>query len=263
MPFRYSGTNWRGQQWVASDSVKALGTQIDQIPNRPTGSDGTVASKTHDQVSPSSDHSPQPKTGIGIVRAIDATVTNEQGQAICEALRANRDPRIKYVIYQSRLFASYWSPNGDPWTWRPYGGSNPHDTHVHVSMLPIGDNDSTPFLSTQGDDDMSLVARLMVVEAAAKTWLPDQASIDYWMLRADNLDNPTYAAEWRRDFEQMWALEKQNEWKKLQGHPHGASTTVDQVARSDAADARALALKAQQGADKANTDLAQIKSVIG
>jgi hypothetical protein len=114
-------------------------------------------------------------------------------------------------------------------------------------------------LDTQsGDDEMSLVARLMVVEAGSKSWLPTQADIDYWMFRADNLNNPAYAAEWRRDFEQMWARETQNEWKKLQDHPHGAPTsaTVDQTARDQAAAAHAIASSARQ-------DLDQIKSVIG
>jgi hypothetical protein len=88
-------------------------------------------------------------------------------------------------------------------------------------------------LMGQGDDDMSLVARLMVVEAGSKTWLPDQAAIDYWMIRADNLDNPAYAAEWRRDFEQMWAVKTQEEWKKLQGHPHGAPVKGDKGDKGD------------------------------
>lgn len=93
-------------------------------------------------------------------------------------------------------------------------------------------------LLTQGDD--MLTARLMVVEAGAKTWLPTQEAIDYWMLRADNLDNPAYAAEWRQDFEQMWAREKQNEWLQLRGHPHGAAGgTVDPTARAAAAAATA------------------------
>jgi hypothetical protein len=103
----------------------------------------------------------------------------------------------------------------------------------------------------EGDDEMSLVARLMVVEAGAKTWLPEQENIDYWFERADNLDNPEYAAEWRRDFEQMWAREKQKEHLAArQPGPPGkdgipgkdgaagkdaASGTVDLTARANAA----------------------------
>lgn len=109
-----------------------------------------------------------------------------------------------------------------------------------------------------GDDDMSLVARLMVVEAGSKAWLSDQAAIDYWMLRADNLDDPVYAADWRTHFEQAWAGWKQDEWSQLQGHPHGppGSGAIDQAARDAAANA-------QTSADQANEDLAEIKSVIG
>jgi hypothetical protein len=126
-----------------------------------------------------------------------------------------------------------------------------HYDHIHVDMWPTGigtppcaggtlqvryrdgstggkfTNDITPI----GDDEMSLVARLMVVEAGAKTWLPTQADIDYWMLRADNLTNPVYAAEWRKDFEQMWAREKQKEYLAARepGPKGDPGATVDQV----------------------------------
>ena len=102
---------------------------------------------------------------------------------------------------------------------------------------------------------MSLVAIMMVVEAGAKTWLPTQEAIDHWMLRADNLDNPEYAAEWRRDFEQMWAREKQNEWKKLIGHPHDAPSTgtTDPTARAAAAGAKARADTAHDRLDRLRT----------
>jgi hypothetical protein len=74
----------------------------------------------------------------------------------------------------------------------------------------------------------------MVVEAGAKTWLPEQENIDYWFERADNLDNPEYAAEWRRDFEQMWAREKQKEYLATRepgtkGDPGPPGATVEQV----------------------------------
>ena len=109
--------------------------------------------------------------------------------------------------------------------------------------------------SIQGDDDMSLVARMMVVEAGAKTWLPTQEAIDHWMLRADNLDNTEYAAEWRRDFEQMWAREKQKEYLRLVGHPHGAPSTgtTDPTARAAAAGAKARADTAHDRLDRLRT----------
>lgn len=148
MAFRYSGVNWRGQQWKAADAIRTFGDQIMDLRGSTVSyaTDGTVASKNHDLVSPTSDHSPQPKTGVGIVRAIDFHEWKPGAvDDVCEALRQSRDPRIKYVIHGGRLFASYWSPNGEPWEWRAYSGSNPHDTHGHLSVLPSGDNDPSPF----------------------------------------------------------------------------------------------------------------------
>jgi hypothetical protein len=74
----------------------------------------------------------------------------------------------------------------------------------------------------------------------------------YWGIDYTGTPKPTLA-EWQAEAVKIHAA----------ALSVGASGVVDSVARADAADARALALKAQQGADKANTDLGQIKSVIG
>ena len=140
--FYYSGTNWRGIKWRTSKPVTTLGHQIEAIfPHRyPT--DGTVASRTHDSINPLSDHSPDPG---GIVRAIDVgTETIGQGTELVESLRTSRDPRLKYVIWQDRMFSSYSRVPFPAWTWRPYSGVR-HRSHFHVSMLSSGDNDPRPF----------------------------------------------------------------------------------------------------------------------
>jgi hypothetical protein len=51
--------------------------------------------------------------------------------AFAEMLRRQRDPRIKYVISNRRIFSSEVTP----WEWRRYNGTNPHDHHVHISVL--------------------------------------------------------------------------------------------------------------------------------
>jgi hypothetical protein len=134
MGFRYGGTAWDGQPWVASLAVESLGREADSVTPRPTRSDGTVASERHDAISPTSDHSPKPATGTGTVRAIDITVSPEQGRAWSEHLRQQADSRLKYVIHNERMFSSY--PKGDipPFTWRSYGGSNGHINHIHASV---------------------------------------------------------------------------------------------------------------------------------
>ncbi len=142
MAYRYSGTAWDGQKWVAAKPIVALGTQVSSVPSRPTGADGTVASRAHDQNSPRSDHTPKPSTGTGTVRAIDVTVTNSQGTTITEAIRASRDKRLKYLIYKTRMFASYSNSKGPAWQWRPYTGGG-HLAHFHVSTLSAHDSNGS------------------------------------------------------------------------------------------------------------------------
>jgi hypothetical protein len=77
----------------------------------------------------------------------------------------------------------------------------------------------------KGGDEVSQALRHQVVEAGAKTWLPTQDAIDYWM----NLTNDPTNPEWR-DFEQMWAAKKQEEFFKL----NDQAQAVDQTARNEA-----------------------------
>lgn len=151
MAFRYSGLNWEGRRWTAPGAIRSFGEQLDrEYPTRPRAGDGTVASKTHDAVSPSSDHRPHPTTGPGIVRGLDGSVTTAQGNEITEALRLSRDPRIKYVIWDRRKF----SPPS--WTWTSYTGANPHSSHFHLSTLAAKDADVSPW-QLKGDDDMAVL----------------------------------------------------------------------------------------------------------
>lgn len=232
MAFRYAGSGWR-----VAGSVQQFGEQIHQLRGHRISYpvDGTLGDTAHSNRV--SDHNPDAN---GIVRAIDF-FEHKPGivDAVAETLRQARDPRLKYFIHDRRMFSSYISPTGIPaWTWRAYSGVNGHVSHGHLSVVADSRAEGShpwpmPSSTTrQGDDDM-LTARLMVVEAGAKTWLPDQAAIDYWMLRADNITNPEYAAEWRRDFEQMWAREKQKEWLALRGHPHGAPTVETGLSEDD------------------------------
>ncbi len=115
--------------------AKALLTLRDQVnarwPNRNKDSDGTIGNAEHS--ARSSDHNP---TDAGIVCAMDITHDPKSGcdsYALAEVLRASRDPRIKYIISNRKICSS----QVDAWNWRPYHGSNPHDHHVHISVLDI------------------------------------------------------------------------------------------------------------------------------
>lgn len=144
--------------WRVARSLDQLLVQIDQLaPHRARTSDGSVGDTAH-QARPS-DHNPDPG---GVVRARDFTQDPERGAdmaLISEQLRRSRDRRIKYVIFRRRIFSSIVNP----WQWRAYDGDNPHDHHMHVSVVAsaIADND-TPW--EIGDDMPGLE------EYADKVW---------------------------------------------------------------------------------------------
>jgi hypothetical protein len=145
-------------------SLDTLRAQLDvRFTERDIRSDGWIGDESH--ASRKSDHNPNTR---GVVQAIDVdehtdrTETSEAvGVELAEGLRASRDPRIKYVIYERRMFSSYPARGVPPWTWR---NGNGHTQHVHVSVVddPTLYDDDTPFrlgwgtdASTIRDDDMT------------------------------------------------------------------------------------------------------------
>lgn len=108
-------------------------------PNRSRASDGTIGDTSH--AARASDHNPDSR---GIVHAADLTHDPAHG---CDnnvnAEQVKDDPRIKYVIWNRRI----WNPSISR-TWRPYTGSNPHDHHMHVSVLTERENDTSPWFTT-------------------------------------------------------------------------------------------------------------------
>lgn len=111
-------------------SLDVLRSQINaKYPNRSKVSDGWIGDARH--AAGASDHNPN---AAGVVTALDITHDLEHGVdtwKLAEVLRQNRDPRIKYVISNGRIFSSVTSP----WQWRPYTGANKHAHHVHVSVI--------------------------------------------------------------------------------------------------------------------------------
>jgi hypothetical protein len=131
--------------WRVAHSLNKLLAQInDAAPARSTLSDGSIGNDSHcppgyDPHNPPSDHCPDE---LGIVRARDFTHDpgdNADMNIVSESLRVSRDSRIKYVIWNGRIF----SATNFPWIWRPYSGSNPHDKHMHVSVVSTSAADNT------------------------------------------------------------------------------------------------------------------------
>lgn len=164
--------------WRVARSLLTLRDQVNATHGlRAKGADGTIGDAAH--AASVSDHNPD---RYGIVRALD--VTNDPDDhdgdptddfdagALAEQLRASRDPRIKYVIWNRRIFSSSIAP----WTWRAYTGTDPHTNHVHISVVADDRADnpkpwqlsSTP--TTQEDevtpDDIKAIAKA----AADEVW---------------------------------------------------------------------------------------------
>jgi hypothetical protein len=115
--------------WRLARSLETLRAQVDAAwPDRSKASDGTIGDAAHARRT--SDHNPNAR---GVVCALDITHDPANGcdaGKIAAALRASRDPRIKYVIWDRKIFNSQlW-----PWEWRDYRGTNPHTAHVHISV---------------------------------------------------------------------------------------------------------------------------------
>lgn len=131
-------------------------------PGRRTSSDGICASAQHHVQNPTSDH----ETG----NAFDLSHDPEHGvdtYALADLMRRNPDPRVKYVISNGRI----WNPSISP-NWRAYHGSNKHDHHMHVSIVPGARGDTgdwwgryfpTSHAASQ-EDDMTDADRKMLSE---------------------------------------------------------------------------------------------------
>jgi hypothetical protein len=116
--------------WRVARSLLVLRTQVDALyPGRARDADGTIGDAEH--AASASDHNPD---AYGVVRALDVTHDPAHGAdmaRLAEALRWSTDPRIKYVIFNRRIFSATVSP----WTWRTYSGSDPHTGHLHLSIV--------------------------------------------------------------------------------------------------------------------------------
>ncbi len=133
--------------WRVAKSLLTLRDQVNRrAPRRNKASDGTIGDAAHCQRT--SDHNPWVRDGrLGVVTAMDITNDPRGGcdaNTIAEAIRASRDRRVKYIIWNRRIASSRVIGRNPAWTWRRYTGPNPHTTHVHISVKPDKANyDST------------------------------------------------------------------------------------------------------------------------
>jgi hypothetical protein len=128
--------------WRVAQSLLVLRDQLNAAyPGRNKASDGTIGDEEHQKEV--SDHNPDDDVdgdGVGegpgvddIVRALDVTHDPAHGldiDQLSDALIGSRDPRISYVI-ANRLISG---PNYG-WAWADYDGDDPHENHLHLSVV--------------------------------------------------------------------------------------------------------------------------------
>lgn len=131
-----------GRGWQLAPSLQAMVAEADRLaPKRRRASDGSIGDVSHQ--SRESDHNPSG----GWVDALDLTHDPRGGfdaHAMAQRVIARRDPRIKYVISNRRI---YGPGSRYGWAGGPYTGNNPHSAHAHFSVLPtsVGRFDVSPW----------------------------------------------------------------------------------------------------------------------
>lgn len=149
--------------YALAPSLVQYRAEINRLwPQRDKASDGWIGDAAH--ASRPSDHNPGAR---GLVHAFDTDEdldgyranTGPDATPLVNALisverarvAAGRPPRVKYVIYEGHILAGVHGPA--PWQWRPYAGSNAHRLHVHLSILSTveAEQDTSPWLTTGGD----------------------------------------------------------------------------------------------------------------
>jgi hypothetical protein len=128
--------------WRVAKSIMVLLGQVNaHYPHRSKTSDGTIGDSQHCQGGnpDTSDHCAWIVDGDHrVVSAVDITHDPKNqcdAGKIAAGLIASKDDRIKYVIWNRRIAASYAVGGAAPWAWRPYTGPSPHTEHVHLSVL--------------------------------------------------------------------------------------------------------------------------------
>lgn len=128
--------------WRLAKGLEQLRDQVNaKWPGRSKASDGSIGDTGHS--ARKSDHNPDSR---GVVHAIDLTHDPRNGfdsYKFADMLLAKQDPRISYIISNRRIGSG---PSGiDPGHWRSYNGANPHDHHVHISIIVSREDDVHPW----------------------------------------------------------------------------------------------------------------------
>lgn len=177
----------KGQKWRVVKSLDLLNAQVRAYAPRsvPPATSvyawGSIADSAH---STSSDHYPHYYSALGPVAVVcardfpHAPKLGLDAGLITEKLRLSRDPRIQYIIFNRRITG----PNYN-WQWSKYNGSDPHDTHWHISSVRNAKADGTqpwaipgagtPVAKILQEVQMQMLVRFGDAEDPNQVWLCD------------------------------------------------------------------------------------------
>lgn len=145
---------------------KALTDATKHWPERNRASDGLCGDAAH--AKRKSEHNPD---ASGFAHAFDITNDTANGPdcgVLAGQLTASGDPRVKYIIWNSRI----WFPQAGskPQGWSKYTGPNKHTKHMHVSIKPNSTNDLRPWPWTPGaSKTLAALGTLAVVDVVKVT----------------------------------------------------------------------------------------------
>lgn len=116
--------------WRLATSLIKLREQINaEFPNRDKSSDGSIGDPAHS--ARKSDHNPNP-AGVVCAIDIDEDLNGDRTlEQVVTAIRASRDKRVKYIIYEGRITVQ----GNDLQSWKQYSGPNSHSHHAHISVV--------------------------------------------------------------------------------------------------------------------------------
>ena len=122
--------------WHVAASVHVLLAQCNSFaPHRSRLSDGTIGDARHAALGSASDHNPWYRN---TVTAVDITHDPTHGMdcsRLANGLVQLNDSRRKYIIWNRRIF-EFRPGFRDSGRWARYAGSDPHTSHLHVSVMP-------------------------------------------------------------------------------------------------------------------------------
>lgn len=110
--------------WHLAPALDQLRAEVNALwPNRSKASDGTIGDAAHS--ARTSDHNPNARRSVN---AMDITASGIDTTKLINA--AKKHPSVRYIIFRGKIM------NRDIGNFRarPYGGSNPHNAHVHISI---------------------------------------------------------------------------------------------------------------------------------